>query len=137
MSNIAPAPDGIEQVVRNFEKGKIGPGGFGHEAHLQVGWWYLQQYDLLEAINRFTAAIRHLTRELGVVEKYHETITWFFLITIAQRCQETAAQDWPAFKSANPDLFEWNPGLLQHYYSNECLQSAIARRMFVLPDLLR
>ena len=135
MSSVAPASTGIEQVVQNFENGKIAPGGFSHESHIQVGWWYLQQYDLLESINRFTAAIRHLTRELGVVEKYHETITWFFLIAIAERCQDKEMQDWSSFRTANPDLFEWNPGLLQQYYSDERLQSGLARRVFVLPDL--
>ena len=137
MNSLAPAPASIEQVVREFENGTIAPGEFSHESHIQVGWWYLQQYDLLEAITRFTAAIRHLTRKLGVVEKYHETITWFFLITIAERCQAAETQDWPSFKAANPDLFQWNPGLLQRYYSDERLQSGPARCMFVLPDLLR
>jgi hypothetical protein len=91
---------------------------------------------LLDAINRFTAAIKRLTRKLGVSSKYHETITWFYLIKIAERCSGPAATEWPAFKAANPDLLAWNPSLIQKYYSDALLSSETAKRMFVFPDLV-
>jgi len=127
----------IEQIVRKFENATIDPGDFSHETHILVGWWYLQELDLLESITRFTGAIRRLTRKLGVEARYHETITWFYLIKIAERTSDTENGDWTAFKAANPDLFTWNPGLLQNYYSDDLLASGTAKRVFALPDLLR
>jgi hypothetical protein len=126
----------IEQIVRQFEDATLDPGGFDHEAHILVGWRYLQELSLLDAISRFTAAIKRLTEKLGVSSKYHETITWFYLIKIAERCRGDAADDWTAFKAANPDLFAWNPSLIDKYYSKALLSSDTARRMFVLPDLV-
>lgn len=137
MNSAAPAKQDIEQIVRDFESGAIDAGGFGHEAHILVGWWYLQEHDLLAAITRFTDTIRRLTRKLGVEAKYHETITWFYLIKIAERLNDADAADWPAFKAANADLFTWKPGLLETCYSAELLASAAAKSRFVLPDLLR
>jgi hypothetical protein len=141
MNSPAPAQSCIErdiaQIVQSFESATIDPADFSHETHIMVGWWYLQEHDLLEAITRFTRAIRRLTSKLGVSSKYHETITWFYLIKIAERASATDIGDWAAFKAANPDLFSWNPGLLQNYYSDELLASGTAKRMFALPDLLR
>ncbi len=135
MSAVTLKEPRIEETIRAFENATIDPGEFNHEAHIQVGWRYLQDYDQLDAISRFTDAIRRLTRKLGVPSKYHETITWFYLLKIAERSRDNAASGWPAFKAANPDLFEWNPSLIQKYYSDALLSSEIARRRFVLPDL--
>ena len=134
MNAPALADSGIEQIVQAFENATLEAEGFNHEAHILVGWWYLQEHDLLQAIARFADALRRLTRKLGVPSKYHETITWFYLIKIAERCSGAAPADWPAFKAANPDLFEWNPSLVQQYYSESLLSSEVARRMFVFPD---
>jgi len=134
MNTVAHADPGIEQIVRAFEDATIDPGGFNHEAHILVGWRYLQDHNLLDAITRFTGAIRRLTRKLGVSSKYHETITWFYLIKIAERCNGTPAADWPAFRDANPDLFAWQPSLIEQYYSSSLLSSETARRTFVFPD---
>jgi hypothetical protein len=134
MSAVTLAEPRIEETVRAFENATIEPGDFNHEAHIQVGWRYLQDYDQQDAISRFIGAIRRLTHKLGVPGKYHETITWFYLLKIAERCRDERAGDWQTFKAANPDLFERNPSLIQKYYSDALLSSEIARRSFVLPD---
>ena len=126
----------IEKTVQAFETATVATSDFNHEAHIKVGWAYLQDNDQLEAINRFTAAIKRLTQNLGVPGKYHETITWFYLLKIAERCARHTDADWHAFKSGNSDLFEWNPSIVQNYYSDALLSSETARHMFVLPDLV-
>jgi hypothetical protein len=135
VSSTAVADGRIEQIVAAFENATIDPDDFDHEAHLLVGWRYLQDLSLLDSINRFTGALKRLTRKLGVPAKYHETITWFYLIKIAERCRGQAATDWPAFKAANPDLLQRNPALIRQYYSGSLLSSETARRLFVFPDL--
>jgi len=135
MSVVAIEDPHIEETVQAFETATVDPDDFNHEAHIMVAWGYLQHHDQLEAINRFTAAIKRLTQKLGVPGKYHETITWFYLLKIAERCDGNTASDWNTFKATNPDLFEWNPSIVQKYYSDDLLSSEIARRMFVLPDL--
>lgn len=125
----------MAHIVEAFENATLEPGGFDHEAHILVAWHYLQELSLLDAITRFTRAIKRLTRKLGVSAKYHETITWFYLIKIAERLQASPGADWQAFKAANPDLFAWNPSLVEKYYSKDLLSSDAARHMFVFPDL--
>lgn len=133
MSSCAQAR--VADIVEAFEKATLDPAGFDHEAHILVAWHYLQELSLLDAIKRFTSAIKQLTRALGVPSKYHETITWFYLIKIAERCKAAPGADWPAFRAANADLFAWRPSLVEKHYSKALLASETARRMFVLPDL--
>ncbi len=132
MSATAVADGRIEQIVAAFEDATIDAAEFDHEAHLLVGWRYLQDYSLLDSIKRYSAALQRLTRKLGVPTKYHETITWFYLIKTAER---KATTDWAAFKTANPDLFKRNPSLVRQYYSESLLSSDDARQAFVFPDL--
>jgi hypothetical protein len=132
MSAAAVADGRIERIVVEFENATIDAAEFDHEAHVLVGWRYLQDYSLLDSIKRYSGALQRLTRKLGVPTKYHETITWFYLIKTAERKAQT---DWAAFKTTNPDLFERNPSLVQQYYSESLLSSDDARQAFVFPDL--
>lgn len=118
--------------IQEFEAGAIDPATFDHEAHVHVAWSYLQEYGLAEAIARFTSALRSLTNRLEIPMKYHETISWFFMIEIADR--GAAGCRWDAFRSANADLIENGGKLLRQHYSAACLASPKARRQFVLPD---
>lgn len=120
--------------IEAFERGDVDPGQFDHDAHVFVGWSYLQKYDLNVSIGRFCVALRRLTKKLGVESKYHETITWFFLILIAERQKES--NDWQSFRRHNADLFATRPSIIGAYYSNERLNSSIARAQFVMPDRL-
>ena len=126
----APGPD-----IGQFEALDVVPSEFDHEAHVYVAWSYLRELDLLSSIDRYRSVLRRLTAKLGVPDKYHETITWFYLLAVAERAIGNAASDWDAFKRFNPELFQRNPSLIRHYYSESRLMSDTARQLFVLPDL--
>ncbi len=116
--------------VESLERGEIDVEAFDHEAHVFAAWRFVSEMPLPEAIERFSSALKRLTRNLGVPEKYHGTVTWFYLLLIAER--QRPDQDWDAFRAANEDLFERD--LLGRYYTAECLGSEEARAGFVLPD---
>jgi hypothetical protein len=118
--------------MRAFEAGEIDPATFSHEAHVHVAWCYLQAYPLAEAIAKFTAALRSWTERLGAARKYHETISWFFMIAIADR--GAAGCDWETFRAQNGDLIENGTALLRQHYSESCLSSERAKHHFALPD---
>jgi hypothetical protein len=78
--------------IEAFENGSIDPADFDHEAHVHIGWAYLGECELRDAVARFSAALRRLTIKLGIESKYHETITWFFMILIAERLGREAGE---------------------------------------------
>lgn len=120
--------------IRQFEELDIDPDAFGHEAHLYVAWTYLADLDLLAAIDRYRSTLRRLTIKLGVPGKYHESITWLYMIAVAERRRDLPTDDWPAFKEANADLFAPGGAFVRRYYKAATLESEAARQQFVLPD---
>ena len=123
-------------TIDDMEQNRIAGGSFNHEAHVYLAWLYLGQYPVTEAIDRFTSALKRLTLKLGVPGKYHETISWFFMLIIAERRKGKARQDWAAFKAENDDLLRREDNVLSRYYSKETLATDAARCSFVLPDRL-
>ena len=122
--------------IEALEAGRIDAGTFDHEGHIYLAWLYLDQFPLADAISRFTDALKRLTIRLGVPDKYHETISWLFMLLIAERRSNATAQDWFSFRHVNNDLFAGGIDVLQRYYSKELLWSDRARQSFVLPDRL-
>jgi len=120
--------------IESLESGEIDLAVFDHDAHVYVAWSYLERHELPVAIDRFSNALIRLTRKIGVPEKYHETITWFFLLLIAERRQTTRGDSWKAFCDSNPDLFGSGSAVFGRHYTHDRLMSPLARRLFLLPD---
>ncbi len=122
-----------DQLITAFENCSVDPEQFDHAMHVRVAWIYLNQFDLAQAIAKYTAGLRKLTAHLGVPEKYHETITWFYIILINERRGGGHSNDWNEFCESNPDLLCYRPPVFIHYYPEEVIDSALARQQFILP----
>ena len=107
--------------------------GLPHRDHVRLGWIYLRRWPLAEAAARFVADLQRFASALGAAGKYHETITWAYLLWI-HACTQRAPlhADSHAFLAAFPELLE--PHGLSRFYHDETLASPLARRVFVLPD---
>ena len=124
---VGPSLDEFEALEFDVET-------FDHSAHVDVAWQYVRRYDLVEAIVRYRDTLKRLTASIGIPGKYHETITWFFVILVAERTRLAPGQSWDAFHAANTDLFSRQPGIIHRYYPDAALRSAEAREHFVLPS---
>ena len=117
--------------ITAFEDTSLPDDCFHHRDHIRMAWLYLRRFPLLEALPRFTAALRRYATSRGKPDRYHETVTIGFMLMIYERMH---GEPWPEFASANDDLFRWNPSVLATYYRPETLASNDARARFVLPD---
>jgi hypothetical protein len=124
-----------ELTLDAFESGTVDPDAFDHEAHVYMAWLYLERYPLLEAVSKFDGALQRLTQKLGIPGKYHATITWFFMLLIAERRDADPGSDWFRFRRNNDDLIR-DGKILRRYYDSKTLASDRARQSFVLPDKL-
>ena len=97
---------------------------------------FVCKYGMPDAIREFTDAIKRFADAKGANGLYHETITWAFLLLIADRQARKPAATWQQFEADNTDLLLWKPSILDRYYSKELLASGLARRAFLMPDLL-
>jgi len=120
------------EFLRGFEDCTLPSSAFHHRDHVRLAWLYLQRYPPLEALARFTEGLKRFAAANGHPGLYHETITWAYLLLIRERLAEGEAFE--GFAARNPDLFAWNPSVLDRYYERETLDSERARRVFVMPD---
>ncbi len=103
------------EFVRAFESGSIAPADFHHASHLRLALAYLAETGSVdEASERMCAALRRFAAAAGHPEKYHHTLTVFWMRAVAQLLDK----DLP----------------FQHY-SRECLMSDAARQSWIEPDL--
>jgi hypothetical protein len=107
---------------------------FDHVAHVRLAWIYLREQPLLTALQRFVTTLQRYATSLGAAGKYHETVTFAFILVIADRMHRTAAPSFDEFLRANQDLSRWTPSVLDDYYDAATLASETARTRFLLPD---
>jgi hypothetical protein len=120
------------EFLRSFEDCTLPSSAFHHRDHVRLAWLYLQRCPPLEALARFTEGLKRFAAANGHPGLYHETITWAYLLLIRERLAE--GETFEGFAARNPDLFAWNPSVLDRYYERETLDSERARRVFVMPD---
>jgi hypothetical protein len=124
-----------DELIQQFECGDTLPNNFHHADHVRLAFEYLGRYSALEALARFSNALRRFAAAQGKSDRYHETITWAYLLLIRERlARAERAQSWQEFAERNADLLVWKNGVLATLYRPEPLDSEIARRTFVLPD---
>ena len=125
-----------QQLFDSFVDTSLPADQFHHQQHVQVAWLFVRKYGMPDALAEFTSAIKRFADAKGATGLYHETITWAFLLLIAERQARHPASSWPEFEAANTDLLVWKPSILGRYYSKELLASDLARRTFLMPDLI-
>ncbi len=121
--------------IQAFENSTLPNESFHHADHVRMAFLYLQKYAPLEALARFSSALKRFAAANGKPNLYHETITWAFLLLIRERLARTSfPQTWAEFSAGNPDLLRWDDSILKKYYRPETLASNLARSVFLFPD---
>jgi hypothetical protein len=123
-----------EEIIRRFETDALPGDSFHHADHVRLAFAYLSLYPVLDALEKFSAALKRYAAARGKTQLYHETITHAYFFLIRERMARTAAPDWDDFAGRNPDLFLSKDGILTRYYRQSTLQSDLARSVFLFPD---
>ncbi len=120
-----------------FESCTLPNDSFHHADHVKMAFLYLQKYNPLEALGRFSSALTRFASAHGKPNLYNETITWAFLLLIRERiARANSPQTWAEFSAANADLLRWEDNILKKYYRPETLTSELAKSVFLFPDKL-
>ena len=124
-----------ERLVDAFEAADVPTEWrFSHHEHVLVTWHLFHRHEPTRVIDILRRGLQAIATSRGKPGRYHETITWAFAVLIHERIARSAADgSWDAFKRANDDLFDWETSIAR-YYSQEALDTDVARRVFVFPD---
>ena len=122
------------ELTRRLERGEIDNSDFHHASHLRVAWTYLCESDsVAQASEKMSATLRRFAAAAGVPEKFHETITQFWMRLLAELRESNRTNSFDELAQAHPRLLEKNLPL--DYYSAETLRSDRARLTWIEPDL--
>ena len=121
------------ELIRCFETDTL-PDAFHHADHVRLAFAYLSEYPVLEALDRFAAALKRYAEARGKSQLYNETITHAYFFLIRERMARGSATGWDEFALGNGDLLIWKDGILSRYYHEATLQSDLARSVFLFPD---
>jgi len=124
-------PGDCPQLGR-FVRGELDAAQFPHREHVRMAFEMLKRHDFAESVLHYSRALRTMTQRAGKPEAFHQTLTIAFLSLIAERMESGMAGDFAAFAAANPDLME--KSAVARRYRAQRLDSAAARRTFLLPD---
>jgi hypothetical protein len=122
------------ELTRAVERGEIANENFHHASHLHVAWVYVaESSSVQQAANKMRDTLRGFAAAAGRPEKYHETITMFWVHFLSRVYAASSGDRLEEIVHANPQLLEKNFPLA--YYSAERLFSDEARTSWVEPDL--
>jgi hypothetical protein len=125
--------------ARAFERGEVGNDSFRHREHLRLAWACLAEAPSTEAAcARVGAAIRAFAQRAGNGQRYHETLTQFWVRLLAgihagvraAACDATGFDD---VLAAHPWLLDKDLPLA--YYTRALLFGDAARAAWRPPDL--
>lgn len=126
----------IEAVVKGFELCTTAKEDFKHCNHLTVAVWYLSNSSPPEAFDKMRDGLFRFLDHHGVGrEKYHETMTIFWLKLVQGVMAEASSQkDLAATTNAVVERLA-ETRVVFEYYSEELLWSDKAKCSWVDPDV--
>ena len=129
-----PAPS-EDNLFTAFESLTLDPAQFTHRRHLAFGWRYLQRHGFPEGAVRFSERLKAYVAQVGAAAKYHETITWGYLVLMNEEMtlQSTPGESFDAMVARRPDLLDHRSGALARCYTKAQLEDPNARQVFMLP----
>jgi len=125
------------ELIERFESDAIPSDSFHHADHVRLAFAYLSENRPLQALEKFTAALKRFAAARRKPQLYHETITHAYFFLIRDRMARTTPQNWEDFAASNMDLLQWKGGVLSRYYDEATLKSDLAREVFLFPDKTR
>lgn len=129
---LSPADD---RLLDRFARAAFPRGSFRHRDHVHVAWALVVRHDPLEALRRMDDGVRALAKTNDAPDLYHRTITWAYVLLIAERVARHGARaTFDEFVAEHPDLLDWSGRGLGALYRPETLATLLAKRVFLLPD---
>ena len=127
----------IAEIVRKFEYATISRDKWKHAEHLTVALHYLCLHDMDTATEKMRSGILNLLRsfdiELSKEMPYHETLTIFWMRTVADF--NASKNGSSLLDKANELVASYDKDYPLRFYSREYLFSDEARANFVESDL--
>ena len=126
------ATHSVPDVVRAFEERRTLTGSLSHREHVMIAWHYARTRPAPQALAELARGIQELAVAIGKEGLYHETLTWAWFSVIRERMERVGVDaTWEEFAALAEDILGGRA--LEPYYDRVVLDSALARRVFLMP----
>jgi hypothetical protein len=122
-----------DAFVAAFHAGQIANQNFHHRDHLRLAWVEIRRLGLDRASDAVTSGIRRFATEHGSADRYHDTMTRFWLRAVGLGIRLHPDLSFDELLVAEPHLLD--KGLPFRHWSRATMGSDSARRRWVEPDL--
>jgi hypothetical protein len=122
-----------EEFLAAFTAGLIPNQDFHHRDHLRLAWIQVRRLGLERASDAVAGAIRQFASRHGHADRYHETMTRFWLRVVGLGINRHPTLPFEDLLAAEPHLLDKN--LPYRHWSRERMGRDDARRHWVEPDL--
>ena len=129
-AGIGPAD---EKFLAAFEAGRIANQDFHHRDHLRLAWIQVRRLGLQRASDTVAGAIRQFAGRHGHADRYHETMTRFWVRVVAMGIGRHPTLLFDDLLAAEPHLLDKT--LPFNHWSRERMASDEARRRWMEPDI--
>ncbi len=82
-----------EEIIESFERNLVSANSFHHANHVRLAFEYLRRYPVLEALGRFSDALKRFADARGKTQLYNETITCAYFFLIHERMSRCEGSD--------------------------------------------
>jgi hypothetical protein len=120
-------------LVDRLERCLLSGDEFRHQDHLAVAVVYLYASDLESAVDRMRAILVRFSTHHGASEKYHETMTRFWVELVEKRLDRSVCLC-ESVRRVQTELGDKN--IVNRFYSAARLNSSEAKTRWVEPDLV-
>jgi hypothetical protein len=133
MKHTASAEDALYR--HSFETFKVPPSEFRHADHIRLAYTHLCEASVEVAAERMKSSLLAFLEHFGIDRsKYHETITWAWILAVRHFMEASPRS------ASSAEFIAFNGRLLDKtimlkHYSADLLFSNEARASFVSPDV--
>ena len=122
------------EFLAAFENCSIPASEYRHKEHLRTAWLYLRRDGWPAGGDRVKEGIKRFAAFNGVADKYHETITTFWLLLVKQAIElAPQASTFEALLAAHPQLLD--KSLLGRHFTKQLVANPAARVDWLEPDV--
>jgi len=118
-----------------FANKTLKPGWFTHEAHIRLAYIHISKYGYEQALANIRFQIRAFAENLGIYDKYHDTVTIVAVLMTAEAMEQATETDFLSFIEGSGYYLLNFKALLEEHYSYNLFKDHASREAWVLPDL--
>ncbi|MCB0689534.1 MAG: hypothetical protein KDC53_23505 [Saprospiraceae bacterium] len=125
-----------QNFVEAFKDCTLNPGWFTHEAHLRIGYLYINIFGVRLAAKKLCQGIAKFDNAHGDGTKFHRTITMASIAILQHFREKSNSCNFADLLNEYPVLKNNFKGLLLTHYSENLIYNEESRIFYKLPDRL-